>query len=130
MSRTGIQPPNPRFITLHAVISHVLHLGDAAEIMDKVHDALFDEGTVPSGNCVLSDEGTPCQTLVDWVDDDQPPITSKPLMAYIHISETDEAPHKINWFYPSEPSLAPPCLELDCLCGCLQVSASVVRLLW
>lgn len=62
ISRTGFQPPDLRFIALHAVISRVLHLGDAAEIIDKVHDALFDEGTVPSGNCVLSDEGTPCPT--------------------------------------------------------------------
>ncbi|KAG1740686.1 hypothetical protein EDB19DRAFT_1976061 [Suillus lakei] len=35
---TGIQLPDPRFITLHAAVAHVLHLRGAAQVMDKVYD--------------------------------------------------------------------------------------------
>ncbi|KAG1720630.1 hypothetical protein EDB19DRAFT_1835858 [Suillus lakei] len=43
-SRAGIQLPDPRFITLHAAVAYVLHLRGAAQVMDKVYDALFDQG--------------------------------------------------------------------------------------
>ncbi|KAG2349888.1 hypothetical protein BDR05DRAFT_994860 [Suillus weaverae] len=50
-SQTGIQLPDPRFIALHAAVAHVLHLSGAAEVIDKVYDAFFDEDpAVVSGN--------------------------------------------------------------------------------
>lgn len=49
-SQTGIPLPNPTFIALHSAVAHVLHLSGAAEVIDRVYDAFFDEGpTVPSG---------------------------------------------------------------------------------
>ncbi|KAG1851693.1 hypothetical protein F4604DRAFT_1959190 [Suillus subluteus] len=50
-SQTDIQLPDPMFIALHSAVAHILHLSGAADVINKVHDAFFDEGsTVPFEN--------------------------------------------------------------------------------
>ncbi|KIK37504.1 hypothetical protein CY34DRAFT_109063 [Suillus luteus UH-Slu-Lm8-n1] len=47
--QTGIRLLNPTFIALHAAVAYVLHLSDAAGIIDKVYDAFSDgDCTSPS----------------------------------------------------------------------------------
>ncbi|KAG1842997.1 hypothetical protein DFJ58DRAFT_854770 [Suillus subalutaceus] len=73
-SQSGIQPPNPTLIALHSAVAHVLYLSGAADVIDKVYDAFLDDGPM---------------TLVDWVDDEQPPSTNEPSRVGLILHEAD-----------------------------------------
>ncbi|KAG1844199.1 hypothetical protein DFJ58DRAFT_853189 [Suillus subalutaceus] len=56
-SQTDIQHPDPTFIALRSALAHILHLSGAADVINKVHEAFFDEGsTVPFENCASQED--------------------------------------------------------------------------